>query len=292
VGYGVLFLYYSVGDNVEIPPGVIDLIHRALEEDIGPGDITTSLLIPEKNESRALYIAKGNFILAGLPFAVEVFRILDTSISFKAFFNEGSKIRKGDVLAEVFGKAHAILSGERVSLNILQRLSGIATLTSMYVDRIKGLNSKIVDTRKTTPCQRFLEKYAVRIGGGGNHRFGLFDGILIKDNHIEAVGSIKKAIERAKSGHHLFRIEVEVENLHDLKEAIAAGADIVMLDNMSISDIKKAVKIANGRVILEASGGINIENVREIAKAGVDLISVGALTHSAVAVDISLKIVI
>jgi nicotinate-nucleotide pyrophosphorylase (carboxylating) len=292
VGYGVLSLYYSVGDKVEIPPSVIDLIHRALEEDIGPGDITTSLLIPEENESRALYIAKGNFILAGLPFAAEVFRILDTSISFKTFFNEGSKIRKGDVLAEVFGKTHTILSGERVSLNILQRLSGIATFTNMYVERIKGLNSKIVDTRKTTPCHRFLEKYAVRIGGGGNHRFGLFDGILIKDNHIEAVGSIKKAIECAKSGHHLARIEVEVENLHDLKEAIADGADIVMLDNMSISKIKKAVKIANGKVILEASGGIKLENVREIAAAGVDLISVGALTHSAVAVDISLKIVI
>jgi nicotinate-nucleotide pyrophosphorylase (carboxylating) len=292
VEYGVLSLYSSEGDKVDIPPSVIDLIHRALEEDIGPRDITTSLLIPEENESRALYIAKGNFILAGLPFAAKVFRILDASISFKTFFNEGFKIRKGDVIAEVFGKTHAILSGERVSLNILQRLSGIATFTNMYVERIKGLNSKIVDTRKTTPCQRFLEKYAVRIGGGSNHRFGLFDGILIKDNHIEAVGSIKKAIERAKSGHHLGRIEVEVENLHDLKEAIASGADIVMLDNMSISDIKKAVKIANGRVILEASGGIKLENVREIAKAGVDLISVGALTHSAVAVDISLKIII
>jgi nicotinate-nucleotide pyrophosphorylase (carboxylating) len=290
VEYGVLSLYYSEGDKVEIPPSVIDLIHRALEEDIGPRDITTYLLISEENESKALYIAKGNFILAGLPFAVEVFRILDASISFKIFFNEGSKIRKGDVIAEVFGKTHAILSGERVSLNILQRLSGIATLTNMYVKRIKGLNSKIVDTRKTTPCQRFLEKYAVRIGGGGNHRFGLFDGILIKDNHIEAVSSIKKAIERAKSDHHFARIEVEVENLHDLNEAIAAGADIVMLDNMSISDIKKAVKIANGRVILEASGGIKLENVKKIAKAGVDLISVGALTHSAVAVDISLKI--
>lgn len=276
---------------MEIPSSVIDLIHRALEEDIGPGDITSSLLIPSENESRALYIAKGNFVLAGLPFAREVFRIIDPSMFFKMFYNESAKVRKGDVLAEVLGKTTAILAGERVSLNILQRLSGIATLTSMYVERIKGLKAKIVDTRKTTPCLRFMEKYAVRMGGGGNHRFGLFDGILIKDNHIEAVGSIKEAVKLAKSGHHLARIEVEVENLHDLKEAITAGADIVMLDNMSITDIKKAVKISSGRVILEASGGIKLEDMRDIAEAGVDLISVGALTHSAVAVDISLKIV-
>ena len=276
---------------MEIPSSVIDLIHRALEEDIGPGDITTSLLIPDENESRALYIAKGNFVLAGLPFSREVFQILDPSISFKMFYNEGVNVIKGDVIAEVHGKTRAVLSGERVSLNILQRLSGIATLTSMYVHKIKGLKAKIVDTRKTTPCQRFMEKYAVRIGGGGNHRFGLFDGILIKDNHIEAVGSIKEAVKLAKSSYHLAKIEVEVENLYDLKEAIKAGADIVMLDNMSVSDIKEAVKISNGRVLLEASGGVKLENVRDIAEAGVDLISVGALTHSAVAVDISLKIV-
>ena len=276
---------------MEISSSVIDLIHRALEEDIGPGDITTSLLIPDENESRALYIAKGIFVLAGLPFSREVFQILDPSISFKMFYNEGVNVIKGDVVAEVHGKTRAILSGERVSLNILQRLSGIATLTSMYVHKIKGLKAKIVDTRKTTPCQRFMEKYAVRMGGGGNHRFGLFDGILIKDNHIEAVGSIKEAVKLAKSSHHLAKIEVEVENLYDLKEAIKAGADIVMLDNMSVSDIKEAVKISNGRVLLEASGGVKLENVRDIAEAGVDLISVGALTHSAVAVDISLKIV-
>lgn len=276
---------------MEIPLSVIDIIHRALEEDTGPGDITTSLLIPEENKSKALYIAKGNFVLAGIPFAKEVFRILDPSIDFRIFFHEGAKIRKGDTIAEVSGKTRVILSGERVSLNILQRLSGIATLTSMYVDRIKGLKAKIVDTRKTTPCLRFMEKYAVRIGGGFNHRFGLFDGILIKDNHIEAVGSVKEAVKRAKTVHHLAKIEVEVENLQDFIEAIEAGADIVMLDNMSVSDIKEAVKISNGRVLLEASGGINLENVRDIAETGVDIISIGALTHSATAVDISLKIV-
>lgn len=276
---------------MEIPSSVIDLIHSALEEDIGHGDITTSLLIPEDSESHALYIAKGNFVVAGLPFAREAFQILDPSMTFKMFYSDGAKVRKGDVIAEVSGKTRAILTGERVSLNILQRLSGIATLTNMYVERIKGLKAKIVDTRKTTPCQRFMEKYAVRMGGGGNHRFGLFDGILIKDNHIEAVGSIKEAVRLAKSGHHLARIEVEVENLHDLEEAIEAGADIVMLDNMPIHDLKEAVKIAKDMVILEASGNISLENVREIAETGVDLISVGALTHSAIAADISLKIV-
>jgi nicotinate-nucleotide pyrophosphorylase (carboxylating) len=276
---------------MEIPSSVIDFIRRSLEEDIGPGDITTSLLIPEDSESKALYIAKGNFVLAGLPFAREVFRILDTSVFFKTFHNEGAQVVKGDVIAEVAGKTSAILAGERVSLNILQKLCGIATLTGMYVSKVRGLKARIVDTRKTTPCQRFLEKYAVRTGGGENHRFGLFDGILIKDNHIEAVGSIKKAVELAKRRQHLAKIEVEVESLHDLTEAIAAGADIVMLDNMSINDMKEAVKMSNGRVMLEASGGVRLENVREIAETGVDLISVGALTHSASAVDISLKIV-
>lgn len=276
---------------MEIPSSVIDFIRRSLEEDIGPGDITTSLLIPEDSESKALYIAKGNFVLAGIPFAKEVFRVLDSQILLKTFYNEGAQVVKGDVIAEVAGKTSAILAGERVSLNILQRLCGIATLTSMYVSKVRGLKARIVDTRKTTPCQRFLEKYAVRTGGGENHRFGLFDGILIKDNHIEAVGSIKKAVELAKRRQHLAKIEVEVESLHDLTEAIAAGADIVMLDNMSINDMKEAVKMSNGKVMLEASGGVGLENVREIAETGVDLISVGALTHSASAVDISLKIV-
>lgn len=275
---------------MEIPHSVIDFIRDALEEDIGPGDITTSFLIPEESESRAIFIAKDNFVLAGLPFAREVFRILNPSAVFRMFQREGASVRKGDVLAEVFGKTQVILSGERVSLNILQRLCGIATLTSMYVDRIKGLKAKIVDTRKTSPCQRFMEKYAVRMGGGDNHRFGLFDGILIKDNHIKAVGSIQKAVGLAKRSYHLLKIEVEVENLQDLEEAIEAGADIVMLDNMSLTDIREAVKVTQGRVLLEASGGVNLENVREIAETGVDLISVGALTHSAPAADISLKI--
>lgn len=276
---------------MDIPSTVIELITHAIEEDLGHGDITTSLLVPEKNESKALYIAKGNFVLAGMPFAEEVFRILDASVSFRIFYNEGSKVSRGDVLAEVAGKTRALLAGERTSLNILQRLSGIATLSSQFVDAVRGTKAKILDTRKTTPCQRFMEKYAVRVGGGSNHRFGLYDGILIKDNHIEEVGSIREAITMAKSGHHLARIEVEVENLKELQEAIDAGADIVMLDNMSVKDMAEAVAFAGGRVTIEASGNMTLANVREVAETGVELISVGALTHSVTAADISMKIV-
>jgi nicotinate-nucleotide pyrophosphorylase (carboxylating) len=276
---------------MDIPSNVIELIKRAIEEDIGHGDITTNLLVPEANESKALYIAKGNFVLAGTPFAKEVFHILDPSVSFDIFYSEGAKVSRGDVLAEVAGKTRVLFAGERVSLNILQRLSGIATLTSQFVDAVRGTKTRILDTRKTTPCQRFMEKYAVRVGGGTNHRFGLYDGILIKDNHIEEVGSITDAITRAKSGHHLARIEVEVENLKELQEAIEAGADIVMLDNMSAGDMAEAVFYARGKVTIEASGNISLANVREVAETGVDLISVGALTHSVTAADISMKIV-
>jgi len=276
---------------MNMPSTVVQLIKHAIEEDIGYGDITTSLLIPEESESRALYVAKANFVIAGLPFAREVFNILDPDAVFKTFFAEGAKVRKGDILGEVSGKTKVLLAGERISLNILQRLSGIATLTSQFVDAVMGTGTKIIDTRKTTPCLRFMEKYAVRMGGGVNHRFGLFDGILIKDNHIEVVGSITKAISLAKAGHHLAKIEVEVENLNDLQEASEAGADIIMLDNMSADDMREAVKIVKKRIPLEASGNVSLNNVREIAETGVDLISIGALTHSVVAVDISLKIV-
>jgi nicotinate-nucleotide pyrophosphorylase (carboxylating) len=276
---------------MEIPSGVVETIRRALEEDVGPGDCTTALLIPEKKKSSAQFIAKGNLILAGLPFASLVFQLLDQTVRFRPFFSDGEIIKKGKIIAEVSGYTSSLLKGERVSLNLLQRLSGIATLTGIYVEEIKGLKAKIVDTRKTTPCLRFMEKYAVKTGGGYNHRFGLFDGILIKDNHIKAVGSIPKAIQRAKSSHQLSKIEIEVSTIRGIKEAIGAGADVVMLDNMSLADTRKAVKLSNGRVVLEASGGITLENVREVAETGVDLISIGALTHSAPAVDISLKIV-
>lgn len=276
---------------MDIPSNVTGLIRQAIDEDIGHGDITTNLLVPEYNEGRALYIAKGNFVIAGFPFAREVFTILDPSVSFTTFFAEGAEAKRGDVLGEVAGKTRVLLAGERVSLNLLQRLSGIATLTSRFVAAVRGTNARIVDTRKTTPCLRFMEKYAVRMGGGANHRFGLFDGILIKDNHIEEVGDVKNAVKLAKAGYHLAKIEVEVENLKELQEAVEAGADIVMLDNMSLDDMREAVRIADGRVTIEASGNMNLENIRETAETGVDLISVGALTHSAFAADISMKIV-
>jgi len=276
---------------MEIPSSVTDLLRRALEEDIGPGDITTSLVISRDRKSKARYLAKADFVLAGLPFAKEVFHLLDPSIRFRMFFRDGDRINKGNILAEVNGKTRDILAGERVSLNILQRLSGIATLTEAYVKRVKEFKAKIVDTRKTTPCMRFMEKYAVKMGGGWNHRFGLFDAILIKDNHIEAAGGIRKAVNLARKGHHLSKIEVEVGNVKDLGKAIDAGADVIMLDNMTVNDMRRAVEISNGRVKLEASGGVGLENVREIAETGVDFISVGSLTHSAAAVDISLKIV-
>ena len=279
---------------MKIPHNVREIIRMALEEDIGNGDITTSFLIPEDQESRALIMAKGNFVVAGLPFVKEVFAMLSAGVRFTIFINDGLKVTKGDMIAEVYGKTRALLAGERVGLNILQRLSGIATLTNMFAEKVIGLNARIVDTRKTTPGLRFMEKYAVRIGGGSNHRFGLFDGILIKDNHIEAVGSITEALRLAGEGHHLAKVEVEVENLNDLKEAVEGGADIVMLDNMSVENMKEAVKIAHSiqrNIILEASGNVTLNNVREIAETGVDLISIGALTHSATAADISMKIV-
>ena len=276
---------------MDMPASVIQLLRNAIEEDIGHGDITSSLIIPEESEARALFIAKGNFVLAGFPFSREVFHILDMAVSFKTFHAEGTKVCRGDVLGEVAGKTRLLLAGERTSLNILQRLSGIATLTAQFVEAVAGTKARILDTRKTAPCHRFMEKYAVRMGGGVNHRFGLFDGILIKDNHIEAVGGIREAVSLANSGHHLARIEVEVENLKDLEEVLDAKADIIMLDNMSIADMTEAVRIVNGRVALEASGNVTLDNVREIAETGVDMISIGALTHSVTAADISLKIV-
>jgi len=276
---------------LRIPESVVQFIKSALEEDIGNKDVTSELLIPEGLKSKAIYLAKEDFILAGIPFAELVFKLLDPTINFKSYFKEGSSIKKGYTIAKIKGNAYSILAGERLSLNILQRLSGIATLTNKYIEEIKGTKARILDTRKTTPCMRYMEKYAVRIGGGNNHRFGLFDGILIKDNHIALIGNIKDSIKRAKTAHHLLKIEVEVKNLREFKIALESGADIIMLDNMPIDEIKEAVRINRKRAILEVSGGITIENVREVAKTGVDYISIGAITHSAKAVDISLEII-
>ena len=276
---------------MHIPFSVTNMLRLALEEDLGNGDLTTTLLVPEEQESRALLIAKGNFIVAGMPFVREVFALAGTVTEFTIFCDEGGKVKKGEIIAKLNGNTRTLLSHERVALNILQRLSGIATLANAFVNEVKGMGAMIMDTRKTTPGLRFMEKYAVRVAGGGNHRFGLYDGILIKDNHIVAAGSITSAVRDARKAHHLLRIEVEVENLNDLMEALAAGADVVMLDNMSLTDMKEAVKRAQGKVIIEASGNITIDNVRAVAETGVDLISSGAITHSAPAADISMKIV-
>ena len=276
---------------MHIPLSTVNSLRRALEEDIGHADITSACTIPEDHRSKALFVAKANFVVAGMPFAREVFSLEDPGTGFKPLCKEGSKVAKGDIIAEVWGTTRTLLACERVSLNLLQRLCGIATLTNAFVAKVKGTGARIVDTRKTTPGLRFMEKYAVRIGGGGNHRFGLFDGILIKDNHIEAVGGITAAVSGARQAHHLSKIEVEVENLVELKEALVAGADVVMLDNMSLDDMKKAVRMAKGKAVIEASGNISIERVRDIAETGVDLISVGVLTHSAPAADISMKVV-
>lgn len=263
----------------------------ALLEDLGHGDITSLLIVAEGKAAKAVVRAKEDLVLAGMPFVKEVFSLVDPCIEIKSFFDEGDEITKGAVIAEVEGNARALLAGERTALNLLQRVSGIATLTRSYKKLVSDLRVKIVDTRKTSPGMRFFEKYGVRAGGGDNHRYGLYDGVLIKDNHIRIAGGVKEAVRLAKKTHHLLKIEVEVGNFDELQDALDAGADVIMLDNMTSSDMIQAVKITNGRALLEASGNINIENIRAMAETGVDLISIGALTHSARAVDISMKIV-
>ena len=267
------------------------LIRLALEEDIGSGDITTSCIVEPGAQGKGRIVAKEPLVLAGIDVARQVFWAVDKDLKVHLPLKDGSRARKGDLLLEVVGHLAAILMAERTALNFLQRLSGIATLTRAFVDKTGGTRARILDTRKTTPGYRFLEKASVRVGGGYNHRFGLYDGVLIKDNHIAAAGSIKKAVQAAlNSTAHTLRVEVEVETLDQLAEAIAAGAHAVMLDNMDLETMDEAVRRTKGKVPLEASGGITLENVGEIAATGVDLISVGALTHSARAVDMSMEI--
>ncbi|GAQ94981.1 nicotinate-nucleotide pyrophosphorylase [Thermodesulfovibrio aggregans] len=281
-------MYYSLVD---------ELFKLAILEDIGHGDITSEIVVPKDCVAFAEIICKENLVLAGIPFIKRFFTILSSYfniqngiLSFDEYYSDGSFVEKGSIIAVLKGNARILLAGERIALNLLQRLSGIATFTKEFVERIKDLRVKILDTRKTSPGLRFMEKYAVRVGGGYNHRFALYDAVLIKDNHIKIAGSVKEAVLKAKSSYGYHKIEVEVKSIEELEEAIMAGADIVMLDNMDIEEMKKAVKIAKGRVLLEASGGVNLENVRQIALTGVDFISIGALTHSAKAVDISMKI--
>ncbi|MGI5911240.1 MAG: carboxylating nicotinate-nucleotide diphosphorylase [Syntrophomonadaceae bacterium] len=271
--------------------GLKDIIKRALQEDIGHGDLTTMSLIPEDMQASGVFVAKSKGVLAGIQVSRAVYQYLEPDINFIMFKNDGDTLEANDLIARVTGKAMTLLTGERVALNFLQRLSGIASKTRQMVDMIKYLPVELVDTRKTTPGLRSLEKYAVSVGGARNHRFGLYDGVMIKDNHIKAVGSIARAVSDArKKIPHTIKIEIEVENLEQLEQALEARADIILLDNMKIEEIKQAVEITAGRAILEASGGINEETLVEVAKSGVDLISSGALTHSAASLDISFNI--
>ena len=267
------------------------MVKAALAEDIGSGDLTSRLVVDSRAKGRGIIRAESELVLAGMDAARLTFLTVDPDIRFIAKFADGKRLTKGKIVAQIEGRLRSLLAGERTALNFLQRASGIATLTAEFVKRARGTKAVILDTRKTTPGLRALDKAAVRAGGGHNHRIGLFDGILIKDNHIVAAGSVVVALKRAKAGAPGgMKIEVEITSLKELEEAISAGADIVMLDNMNLSNIAKAVRQAKGRVLIEVSGGVNLKTVAKIAATGVDFISVGALTHSAPAADISMDI--
>ncbi len=266
------------------------LLKRALEEDIGPGDVTTDWVIPAAQQSRAVISAKAPGVIAGLEVARELLRLLDERIIFTPLVADGDAVKPKDIIARIEGPTRSILSGERVALNFLQHLSGVATLTRAFVEAVAGTQAVILDTRKTTPGLRMLEKYAVRMGGGSNHRLGLYDMVLIKDNHIEAAGSITEAVRQVREHNRAsLLIEVETRNLDEVREALTLRVDRIMLDNMSCEMMRQAVALVNGRVPLEASGNVTLANVREIAETGVDYISSGSLTHSAKALDLSLS---
>jgi nicotinate-nucleotide pyrophosphorylase (carboxylating) len=268
-------------------PVVDALLRTALAEDVGAGDLTTRLTVPPETRARAAIAAKGPAVVAGMPLISRVCDIAGGRIDVREQVVDGTRVASGDVLARLVGPAHHLLAIERVTLNILQHLSGIATSTARFVAAVAGCGCRIVDTRKTTPGLRALEKYAVRIGGGANHRFGLHDGILIKNNHIAAAGNLTAAVGAARVGApHGLKVEVECRTLDEVAEALAAGADIILLDNMRVEELATAVRSIAGRAIVEASGGIDVDSVRAVAETGVDIISVGALTHSAPAVDL------
>lgn len=271
-------------------PQVEQIITLALNEDIGTGDITTLSTIPADKTATGRFVAKEDMIICGIDLAAHIFGRVDPSIELKANFKDGDAVKKGDVIATVSGNAQNVLTGERTALNFMQRLTGIATRTHASVAEVAGTNAKITDTRKTTPGLRVLEKYAVRVGGGTNHRFNLADGVLIKDNHIAVSGGIKNAVKNARAViPHTLKIEVEVETKEQLAEALDAGADIIMLDNMSYDLMRECVGLVAGRALVEASGNMGEKNLREVAETGVDIISIGALTHTVKAADISLK---
>lgn len=273
-----------------LPFYIDDVIKTALAEDVNYLDSTTDLLIGEDDESNAYFIAKADGVLAGLEVALRVFTLLDPEVKITRRFHDGDAVGKGDVIAEFAGKTAALLKGERTALNLLQHMSGIATYTNRCVKLVEGTNASVCDTRKTLPGLRPLQKYSVLMGGGKNHRYNLSDAAMLKDNHIDAYGGITAAVSalRKKAGHML-KIEVETRSLAELEEALACGADVIMLDNMSCADMKRAAEITNGRAKLEASGNVTLENIREVAETGVDIISLGALTHSVTAFDISMK---
>ena len=267
------------------------IIRRALEEDIRSGDVTTACALTGGETGKATALAKEDLVVAGLDVFRDVFRLRDAGIAFRAALKDGDRVPRGTVLAVVQGSLASILTAERVALNLFQRMCGVATLTRQFVDAAAGTKAEILDTRKTMPGLRILDKYAVRVGGGRNHRYGLYDGILIKDNHIEAAGGIGKAVRRVRERAPLLaRIEVEARTLAEVREALAAGADVIMLDNMPVDAMRKAVALIDGRALVEASGNVTLVTVKAIASTGVDFISSGALTHSARASDISLKV--
>lgn len=270
---------------------VDDLIKRAITEDINYIDVTTDYLVDENDTTTAKFVSKDGGVLAGLDVALRVFTLLDDTTTFEVFKHDGDTVQKGDIIARISGKTRALLKGERTALNLLQHMSGIASMTNRCVKLVEGTNASITDTRKTLPGLRPLQKYAVICGGGKNHRYNLSDGAMLKDNHIDAYGSLTGAVNalRKKIGH-MVKIEVETRTLEELDEALKAGADVIMLDNMDYDTMKEAVRRTNGRALLEASGNVTPENIRKVAECGVDIISLGALTHSVKCFDISMRI--
>ncbi len=270
--------------------GMDDLIRLALQEDIGSGDATTDAVVSYGMRARAAVFGRERFVLSGSEVFTRTFQILDSEIEVERLFKDGDQVDAGAHVFRIEGRAATLLTGERTALNFLQRLSGVATLTRRMADAIAGTGCRLLDTRKTTPLWRKFEKAAVSHGGGTNHRFGLCDGILIKDNHIAAAGGVGEAVRRTKANaSHMLKVEVEVENLEQLDEAIEAGAEIVLLDNFDMDMLRAAVKAAGGRAVLEASGGITLDTIRQVAQTGVDFISSGALTHSARAIDLTME---
>lgn len=271
-------------------PQISEIIRLAIQEDVGNGDITTDAIISKKSIASAKLIAKQEGVVAGLDIVNKVFQNFDNNIAMKNFFTDGDKVKPGDTISTISGNYAALLKGERTALNFLQRMSGIATKTNLFINELEGTKTKVLDTRKTLPGHRLLDKYAVNIGGGTNHRIGLFDLVMLKDNHIKAAGGIKNALQQVRDKwEYKFGVEVEAANLNEVKEAVEAEADIIMLDNMDLQTMNEAVNLINKKCKTEVSGNVTLERLKEIAELGVDFISVGELTHSVSALDISMK---